>query len=156
MPNTATYIALKRMQIQELEEDGTTKLKDGRPVVRIALPGDRIPEAIHWRNLWREVKTGRVGLEGTALTGPALADSMRRHFSDETPAPTGRRPSARKKAAKKSAKKSGRRRRAPQEEQTEAQKAAEASALYNAGEGDGTAQLGDLPPIDEGASETME
>ncbi len=157
--DTATYVALKRMKIQELEPDGTTRLEDGRPVMRLVSPGDLIPEANSWRNLWREVKAGRVGLQGTALTGPALADSMRRQTNQSSPASVRGRPkkTAKKSSAKKAAsKKTQRRRRAPDAELTNTQKAAAESALYNAGAGDGTPQIGDLPPIPQEASETME
>ncbi len=76
------YIALKRMKVQECEEDGSPKLgENGRPVMRELQPGDPIPEAGEWSNLWREVRAGRVGLAGTALAGPALADSMRRQVN---------------------------------------------------------------------------
>lgn len=75
----AEYIALKRMQVHELDEEGEPRVgDDGRPILRKLAPGDPIPEAEHWSNLWREVKSGRVGLKGTALAGIALADSMRR------------------------------------------------------------------------------
>ncbi len=129
----SSYIALKRMQVHELEADGSNKLgEDGRPVMRECMPGDPVPEAITWRNLWREVRGGRVGLAGTALTGPALADSMRRQIA------SGSKKQARRKTTSTTAKKSARkRRRAPS--------AAERSALHNAGAGDGT-EMPDAAP----------
>lgn len=79
----AEYIALKTLQVHELDEDGEPKLgNDGRPVLRICKPGDPIPEATSWNSLWKEVRCGRVGMAGTALAGPALADSMRRKLAD--------------------------------------------------------------------------
>ena len=76
----AEYIALKRMQVHELDEEGEPRVgENGRPILRKLAPGDPIPEAEHWNNLWREVKAGRVGMKGTALAGIALADGMRRN-----------------------------------------------------------------------------
>ena len=78
------YIALKRMKVQERNEDGSPRLgENGRAVMRELSPGDPIPEAKDWSNLWREVRAGRVGLAGTALAGPALADSMRRRVTQK-------------------------------------------------------------------------
>lgn len=75
----AEYVALKRMKVQECDENGDAILdENGRPRIRVCLPGDPIPEATSWRNLWREVRAGRVGIKGTPFAGPALADSMRR------------------------------------------------------------------------------
>ena len=89
----AEYIALKRMKVHELDEEGEPRLgEDGRPILRMLAPGDPIPEAERWNNLWREVKAGRVGMKGTALAGIALADGMRRN--------PDRAPRARPKSAK--------------------------------------------------------
>jgi len=75
----AEYIALKRMKVHELDAEGEPKLNgEGRPILHQLNPGDLIPDAEKWRNLWREVKAGRVGLKGTALAGVALAEGMRR------------------------------------------------------------------------------
>lgn len=83
-----TYVALKRMIVHELNEDGSNRLgEDGRPLVRQCQPGDPIPEALSWKNLWREVRAGRVGLAGTPFAGPALADSMRRQLADRQARP---------------------------------------------------------------------
>ncbi len=106
----ATYIALKRLKVHELNEDGSNRIgADGRPVMRTCIPGDLIPEATTWSNLWREVRAGRVGLAGTALTGPSLADSMRRRIADRATRPksgpeaaAGRTREGRKRRAKQS------------------------------------------------------
>lgn len=79
------YIALKRMKVQERDENGDSVLENGRPVMRELAPGDLIPEAGSWKNLWREVRAGRVGLAGTPFAGPALAHSMQRRQSDSKP-----------------------------------------------------------------------
>ena len=70
-----TYVALKPLKVHCLEADGTPKYDDetGRPVMRQCVPGDLIPEAVYWPTLWREVRAGRVGLEGSPLAGPALS-----------------------------------------------------------------------------------
>lgn len=74
----AEYIALKRMKVQELDQDGNTVLVDGRPVLRVVQPGDPIPEAASWANLYKEVRAGRVGFAGSPLAGgPAVADLRR-------------------------------------------------------------------------------
>ena len=97
------YVALKRMTVHELDAQGEHRLGgDGRPIMRECGPGDPIPEAGSWKNLWREIRGGRVGLAGTPFGGPALADSMRRQSADRTrPArPTRRREKPAAKAAK--------------------------------------------------------
>ena len=100
----AEYVALRRMKVQELGDDGEPVLVDGRPVLRTLAPGDPIPEAKTWRNLYKEIRAGRVGLAGTGFGGPALADSLRR-----SPLP-GHNPKPRAKTARKAAgkKKAGR------------------------------------------------
>lgn len=95
------YIALKRMQVHELDEEGEPRVGEGgRPILRQLAPGDPIPEAEHWNNLWREVKAGRVGMKGTALAGIALADGMRRNPDR---APRARAKSGKGKGAKRKA-----------------------------------------------------
>jgi hypothetical protein len=103
----AEYVALRRMKVQQLGDDGEPVLVDGRPVLRTLAPGDPIPEAKTWRNLYKEIRAGRVGLAGTGFGGPALADSLRR---SPLPGhkPAARKPAAKKKAARKTAKKGGR------------------------------------------------
>jgi hypothetical protein len=97
------YIALRRCTVQELDGDGNPVPpgEDGRPITRVCEPGDSIPEARHWKNLWREVRQGRVGLAGTPLAGPALADSMRRQITPGATPERGReaRASRRRKRA---------------------------------------------------------
>ncbi len=79
------YIALRKMTVHELDDEGRPRYKGDRPIVRECAPGDPLPEAKTWSNLWREVRAGRVGMAGTALTGPALADSMRRKVEADAP-----------------------------------------------------------------------
>lgn len=73
-----TYIALKPLKVHCLDAEGTPTYdaETGRPIMRQCVPGDPIPEAVYWSNLWREVRYGRVGMEGTPLAGPGLT---RRH-----------------------------------------------------------------------------
>ncbi len=98
----AEYIALKRMQVHELDEEGGRRVgENGRPILRKLAPGDPIPEAEHWNNLWREVKAGRVGMKGTALAGIALADGMRRNPDRVPRARAKRAKSAKRKAAER-------------------------------------------------------
>lgn len=109
------YVALKRMKVQELDAEGQPRLgENGRPIMRECAPGDLIPEATTWKSLWREVRAGRVGLKGTALSGPAIADSMRRQVAS-TPTPrrkaTGSKKGTRKRKAKAKATREARRRR---------------------------------------------
>ena len=114
-----TYVALKQMDVHELNDDGSNRIgDDGRPVIRKCLPGDPIPEAVTWKQLWREVRAGRVGLAGTPFSGPALADSMRRQLADRAQRP--------KSEAEVSAGRSrdGRRRRAKQSREEQAAAAA--------------------------------
>jgi hypothetical protein len=97
----AEYVALRRMTVHELDDQGEPRLGgDGRPILRELGPGDPIPEAGSWSNLWREVRAGRVGLAGTPFSGPALADSMRRKAADtgRPQRPTRRRHKAAAKA----------------------------------------------------------
>ncbi len=90
------YIALKRMKVQEVDEAGEPVLgENGRPILRQVGPGEVIPEAGSWSNLYKEVRAGRVGFAGTPLAGPALADAHRQKLARQKPAP------ARKKAAKR-------------------------------------------------------
>lgn len=99
----AEYIALKRMKVHELDDEGEPRVgEDGRPVLRYLAPGDLIPEAEHWNNLWREVKAGRVGMKGTALAGIALADGMRRN-PDRAPRARAKSPKGEKGAKRKTA-----------------------------------------------------
>ena len=74
-----TYVALKPLKVHCLEADGTPKYDDetGRPVMRKCAPGDPIPEAVYWPTLWREVRAGRVGMEGSPLPGPGLTRADR-------------------------------------------------------------------------------
>lgn len=81
------YVALKRMKVQELDEAGEPVLVDGRPVLREVAPGELLPEAAGWGNLYKEVRAGRVGMKGTPVAGPALADAHRRRIHLEKPAP---------------------------------------------------------------------
>lgn len=99
----AEYIALKRMKVHELDEEGEPRVgENGRPILRELAPGDLIPEAEHWNNLWREVKAGRVGMKGTALAGIALADGMRRN-PDRAPRVRAKRGKSTKGAKRKAA-----------------------------------------------------
>lgn len=93
----AEYVALRRMKVQEFGDDGEPILEDGRPVLRQLAPGDPIPEARTWRNLYKEIRAGRVGLAGTGFGGPALADSLKRSpLPGHNPKPRGRKRGRRK------------------------------------------------------------
>lgn len=75
----AEYVALRRMKVHEVDENGENKLdENGRAILRELAAGDPIPEAPTWRNLYKEIRAGRVGLAGTGFGGPALADSLKR------------------------------------------------------------------------------
>ena len=104
----AEYVALRRMKVQELGEDGEPVLVDGRPVLRVVAAGDPIPEAKTWRNLYKEIRAGRVGLAGTGFGGPALADSLRHPLPGHKPK-ARKKPAARKKTAAKKRARGGRR-----------------------------------------------
>ncbi len=129
----ADYIALRRMAVQELNGDGSNKLgADGRPVTRQCEPGDPLPEALHWGNLHREVRAGRVGLAGIGhqLTGPALAESIRGKIIED-----GKRNQATAtaaKAAKSEAPKKAERKRRAHEDARATQDKAAAVAIENA------------------------
>lgn len=94
------YIALKRMKVHERDEAGEPILDadTGRPVLRELAPGDTIPGAADWRNLWREIKAGRVAPAGTPLEGGNLAMTKDRRTIDA-------RAAARKRTAKGARKK---------------------------------------------------
>lgn len=100
-----SYVALKRMKVHELDADGqpVPPGENGRPVMRQLQPGDPIPEAVHWKNLWREVRAGRVGMAGTPLSGPALADSLRRRNAGTAEAKAVRRRARRSMTAAQAA-----------------------------------------------------
>lgn len=94
----AEYVALKRLQVCELNPDGSTKIgSDGRPVMRWCMPGDPAPEAATWKNLDKYVRTGSIGLKGLGLTGPGLAETIARQ-RNRHPEPT-RKPVRRRRAA---------------------------------------------------------
>ncbi len=114
----AEYIALKRMKVQELDEDGNSILVDGRPVLRQVVPGDPIPEANGWSNLYKEVRAGRVGFAGSPLAGgPVVADL---HRAELTKGGTSKTAQQRKKDAD--------RKKATRKKAAEAKRAAGASA----------------------------
>ena len=74
----ADYVALRRLNVQELDSGGEPLLDEGgTPKVRVCEPGDPIPEAIHWPNLEKWIRMKRVGLPGTVLPGGGKAASAR-------------------------------------------------------------------------------
>lgn len=100
------YIALRRMRIHELDEAGESRLDEtGRPILRELAPGDPIPGADKWRNLWREIKAGRVAPAGTALEGGSFAERQTARLTDARNAArkqvARRKRTKRKKAARK-------------------------------------------------------
>ena len=79
MSQQEAFVALRRMKVHSADEHGELLFDDdGRPVLRVCMPGDPIPEAGSWRNLLREIIGNRVGVAGSALTGATLAASVNR------------------------------------------------------------------------------
>ena len=129
------YIALRRMKVHELDEAGVKVLdaETGRAVMREIAPGEPIPGAHEWRNLWREIKAGRVAPEGTPLHGDTYAERQERRL-------LASRAAARKQVAKR---KRTKRKKATRKRATASQSASGPS-------------LPDVMPAHEAAPQTVE
>lgn len=56
------YVALKAMDVQVLNADGSPKMENGVHVQRAVRRGDPLPEALHWPFVSSWIKQGYVGL----------------------------------------------------------------------------------------------
>lgn len=78
MTEERAFIALRRLKVQALDEDGKPRFDEGPDGEKIRVeewrePGDPVPEAKAWPNLRAFVNCGHVGLEGDPETVKILA-----------------------------------------------------------------------------------
>lgn len=129
MVNEGQLIALKPVEVQLQNEDGSLKVRkdeNGKtvPVKELRQIGDPVPEAELWPNLRAFVSNETVGLAGSTraiqilASHPHLREKMRAAQDEKVEAPARSKPGPKPGAKKKAAAKAAATKPAPEKEET--------------------------------------